>query len=466
MASRFNRVGDALVDFHALLGDKGVVTTPQDIAPYVTEWRGRLVGTTQAVVKPQTTEQVAGVLKIASHHRIAMVPQGGNTGLVGGQIPSGDGTEVVLSLERMNRIRCVDSRNNTLVAEAGCVLADVKQAATTARRLFPLSLASQESCQLGGVLSTNAGGHNVVGYGMARQLVLGLEVVLANGRILHGLRTVRKDNTGYDLKQLFIGSEGTLGVITAAALILFPVFHHGTTALLGLEDIHKANDLFSYLMEHGDITLTSYEFFSRHGLEMVLRHIPKTQDPFATNHGWYVLVETNTPCLQALEKAHEAGLVGDSVVANSDAQAAALWKLRESLSMAQKKDGASIKHDISVPVSRVADFITLATQRVRDVLFEARPLPFGHMGDGNVHFNISQPKNMTAKDFLAYRARLEKVVYACVREFDGSLSAEHGVGRFKLAAVAGDRTGVEKDLMLAIKKTLDPHGILNPGRML
>jgi FAD/FMN-containing dehydrogenase len=422
---------------------------PAEIAPHVEEWRGSWHGHTPLMLKPATTDEVSRALAICHETGTAVVPQGGNTGLVGGQIPFGG--EVLLSTRRLNRIRTIDREGAHLVAEAGAVLADVQRAAREVGLMFPLSLASEGSATIGGNLSTNAGGIHVLRYGMMRALVLGLEVVLADGRVLDLLRSLRKDNTGYDLKQLFIGAEGTLGVVTAATLKLFPVPRDLATAFVALPDPAAAVALLARLQDATGGLVEAFELIPRLGLDLVLKHIPGTRDPLLRPSPWYALVEA--PHLE------DALANDDAVLAASEAQRAALWHLRESLSEAQKKEGPSLKHDISVPVASIPAFVTQATAAVRAALPEARPVPFGHLGDGNLHFNFSVP-DTTRRDEIA------RIVHDKVHDFAGSISAEHGIGAMKRDALERYKSPIELEIMRALKHTLDPKNILNPGKLI
>jgi FAD/FMN-containing dehydrogenase len=407
-------------------------------------------------------------LAICNETGTPVVPQAGNTGLVGAQIPFEN--EVLLSLTRLNRIRALDVEDSSLIAEAGVVLAAAQDAADDKGLLLPLSLAAEGSCTIGGTLSTNAGGVNVLRYGMAREQVLGLEAVLADGRVLDLLRTLRKDNTGYDLKQLFIGAEGTLGIVTAAALRLFPKPAMVCTAFLAVSNVKAAVALLARLQSATGGLVNAFEILPRIGLELVLAHIPQTSDPFGAPSPWYVLAEVSgMPALKevferALEGAFDDGLASDAVIAASDAQRAALWKLRECMSEAQKKEGPSLKHDVAVPVAAVADFIAKATKAVAAALPGGQPVPFGHLGDGNIHFNI-QAKGADMASFLARWDEIARVVHDVVRDFSGSFSAEHGIGVMKRADLKHYKSPVEVDLMRALKRTLDPKNILNPGKL-
>ncbi|MBV9990404.1 MAG: FAD-binding oxidoreductase [Alphaproteobacteria bacterium] len=418
---------------------------PSEIAPHVEEWRGSYHGRTPLLLKPSTTDEVSRALAICHETGTAVVPQGGNTGLVGGQIPFHD--EVLLTTARLNRVR--DVASDHIVVEAGVILAKVQKAADDAGRFFPLSLASEGSATIGGNLSTNAGGVNVLRYGMARELVLGLEVVLADGRVLDLLRSLRKDNTGYDLKQMFIGAEGTLGIVTAAALKLFAKPAHQATAFVGVDDPKAAVALLDRLQDATGGLLTAFELIPRAGLDLVLKHIPDTREPFAAP--WYALVEGPlTP-----------EMLGDdnAVLAASEAQRTALWRLRESLSEAQKKEGPSLKHDISVPIASIPDFVVKAVAAVQTLVPEARPISFGHLGDGNLHFNFNVGD-------LSKRAEVARIVHDMVRDFGGSMSAEHGIGTTKRDELVRYKSPLEIELMRALKRTLDPKNVLNPGKLI
>jgi len=441
-----------------------------EIAPHLKEWRGRWVGTTQLLLRPRETEAVARILTVCDQTATPIVPQGGNTGLVGGQIPTGG--EVLLSLERMNRIRSVLPAENTLVAEAGVVLANAQKAAADADRLFPLSLAAEGSCTIGGNVSTNAGGVNVLRYGMTRELVLGLEVVLANGHVLDLMRGLRKDNTGYDLKQLFIGAEGTLGIVTAAMLKLFPKPAGYTTMLAAVSDIRSAVDLLNRLQEATGGLVTAFELMQRRALDLVFKHIPGTTDPFPGTQSWTILIEVSNPtafdATEPLEHALmgeiENGTVENAVFAKTARDREALWRLRESIPEAQRTDGASIANDVSVPLSRIPEFIRDADAAVRAALPEARTFTFGHVGDGNLHFTVQAPGHDAA--LQAARATIERIIQDTTNAFRGSISAEHGLGQAKNDANARYRSADEMALMRALKQTLDPKNILNPGKLL
>jgi FAD/FMN-containing dehydrogenase len=441
-----------------------------EIAPHLREWRGRWQGETQLLLRPSETEAVARILSVCDETGTAIVPQGGNTGLVGGQIPTRG--EVLLSLERMNRIRAVSLEDNTLIAEAGVVLANAQKAAGQAGRLFPLSLAAEGSCTIGGNVSTNAGGVNVLRYGMTRDLVLGLEVVLANGRVLDLMRGLRKDNTGYDLKQLFIGAEGTLGIVTAAMLKLFPKPAGYATVLVAISGVDVAVELLNRLQEATGGLVTAFEIMERRALDLVFKHIPGTTDPFPGHSGWTLLIEISNPSAfdatealeQALARALEEGKIVHAVFAKTARDRESLWRLRETIPEAQRLDGASIANDISVPLSRIAEFIGAGERAVRAVLPEARVFTFGHVGDGNLHFAVQAPGHDAA--LLAARDGIERAIQDETAKLRGSISAEHGLGLAKNDALARYRSADEITLMRALKQTLDPKNILNPGKLL
>jgi FAD/FMN-containing dehydrogenase len=454
------------------LGDRQVIRDPAAMESYLVEERKLYRGTAMAVVRPGSTEDVAFVVRECAKAGVAIVPQGGNTGLVGGGVPRNG---IVLSLARLDRIREVDPFNATITVEAGSILKAVQDEAEKADCLFPLSLASEGSCRIGGNIATNAGGVNVLRYGNTRDLVLGLEVVLADGRIWNGLKGLRKDNMGYDLKNLFIGSEGTLGIVTAAVLKLFPIPKARTAALIGCASPHAALDLFERLRRRTGDQLTAFEFMPRFALEIVLKHAAGAVPPLAGEHEAYALIELSSPdpeidlgerLERVLGEALEAGIVEDAVIAASGAQGEALWFLRESLSHVQRLEGGSIKHDVAVPVSRVADFIVTATQACEEALPGVRVCAFGHFGDGNIHFNLSQPVAMEKAAFLRQWERFNRIVHDIVDGMNGSISAEHGIGLIKRDELARYKDPVALDLMRTLKRTLDPHNILNPGKVL
>ena len=458
-----------------VVGPQGVLTSTEDIEPHVIDWRGAYRGATPLVVRPANAEEVAAVVKLCAGTGTPIVPQGGNTSLCGGSVPHADGREIVLSLTRMNRIRAIDLDNDTITVEAGCVLANLQKAADDADRLFPLSLAAEGSCQIGGNLSTNAGGVAVLRYGNARDLVLGLEVVLADGQIWNGLRGLRKDNTGYDLKHLFIGAEGTLGIITAAVLKLFPRPKKKATALVAVRDPQAAVALLSHVRGHCGDRLTGFEIIARVCLDLVLQHIQDSHDPLSQRYPWYVLVELSdtlaaSPLEQTLEQtlteAIEIGLAQDAVIAASEAQARALWALRENISEAQRIDGVSIKHDVSVPVSCISEFMRRADEALMQAFPAIRIVAFGHIGDGNIHYNCSKPQTAENRVFLASQADVNRIVYDIVASLGGSISAEHGLGQLKRDEIGRYKSALELELMRSVKRALDPHNLMNPGKVL
>ena len=462
---------DLIAKFRKIVGDKYAVTDPADIAPYTTEERGIFHGHSPLVLRPGSTEEVAAICKLANEHRIALVPQGGNTGLVGGQTPHNG--EVVISMKRMDRIREVDAASNAMTCDAGVVLQVAQQRAAVVDRLFPLSLGAEGSCTIGGNLSTNAGGTTALAYGVAREMALGVEVVLADGRVLNLLSKLKKDNTGYDLRNLFIGAEGTLGIITAATLKMFPKPRAIETAYVGLKSPADALKLLSLSRNEAAGTLTSFELLSEISVDFSIRHGIDVRDPLESKHPWYVLMELSSPrddarsTLEAiLEKGMEAGIVDDAVIAANLSQRQAFWKLRDEMSAAQKPEGGSIKHDISVPVAAVPDFIAEADAAVVKLIPGSRPVSFGHLGDGNIHYNVSQPVGGSASDFLDRWHEVNKVVFDIVIRMGGSISAEHGIGVLKRDELPDvkDKTAIE--LMRAFKAMLDPHGIMNPGKVL
>ena len=461
-------MSNTIVRLKEVAGPKGWSDDPAEIAPHLQEWRGKYQGTSSLLLKPDSTETVSKILSICNETRTAIVPQGGNTGLVGGQIPFNN--EIILSLSRLNRIRDVDASGMNMIAEAGATLAAVQDAAAKTDRLFPLSIASEGSATIGGNVSTNAGGVHVLHYGNTRDLVLGVEAVLADGRVLDMLRTLRKDNTGYDLKQLFIGAEGTLGIVTAVALKLFPQPAERVTALIAVRDPQAAVNLLSYLQAATGGAMSAFELMPRLGLEFVLAHIPQTADPLAKPSPWYVLAEASGGANSHLEDALEnalssSGLVTDAVIAQSDTQRAALWKLREGMSEAQKPEGGSIKHDVSVPINSIPAFLKEGIAAVEKLAPGVRPVPFGHLGDGNIHFNFTVPKYGDNAAFLARWNEIQDTVHDIVKRYHGSISAEHGLGIMKVHEIERYKSAAELDVMRALKRTLDPNNILNPGKV-
>jgi FAD/FMN-containing dehydrogenase len=442
-----------------IVGAANVLTAAEDTKPYYTDWRKQYSAAAECVVRPATTAEVAQVVALCAREHVAVVPHGGNTGLVGGSVPTGARREMVLALGRMNRIRALDVLNDTLTAEAGCVLAAVQRAAEEAGRLFPLSLAAEGSCQIGGNLSTNAGGVNVLRYGNARDQVLGLEVVLPDGRVWDGLRGLRKDNTGYDLKQLFLGAEGTLGVITAAVLRLYPRPTASATAWIALESARHAVELLAALRERLGERISAFELVSRTCLEAVLSHVADLRDPLGGSHPWYVLAEFGDS--GAPEELHERvaeALAGrEAVLAQSGEQSRSLWRIRESIPEAQF---ANVKHDISLPISCIPEFVALADQALKSAFAKTDIYCFGHVGDGNLHYNVGPPSLVDKRDAV------NRIVYDAVERLGGSISAEHGLGQLKREAIRSHKQPLELELMRALKAALDPQGLMNPGKVL
>jgi FAD/FMN-containing dehydrogenase len=463
---------DLLDRFIHIVGERYAITDPNAQVPYLVEMRDRWVGKTPLVLRPGSVEEVSAILQLANANRIAIVPQGGNTGLVGGQIPFNG--EILLSLNRLDRIREVDPVSSTITVEAGVTLQRTREAAAQVDRLYPQLLPSEGSCTIGGNLSTNAGGTAALAHGIARSHVLGLEVVLADGRVLSNLNKLKKDNTGYDLKNLFIGAEGTLGIITAAVLRLVPRPRSVEVAFLAVPSPEAAVQLLNVSNGRAAGDVTSFELMSRDGVEMVLKHAPGTRDPLDAPHPWYVLLEISSQLEtglrgmldELLEYGLERGLVLDGAVAESLEQAKTFWRLREMIGEVQRHEGGSIKHDISVPVASIPAFIAEANRAVTALVPGARPLPFGHVGDGNIHYNITQPTGADKAAFMAREDEVQDLVFSIVLKYGGSISAEHGIGIAKRARLplVKDRTAIE--LMRAIKQTLDPNGILNPGKVL
>jgi len=452
-------------------GAGGWSEDPTEIAPHLVEWRDRYRGATPILLKPDSVPAISRIVSICASTGTPIVPQGGNTGLVGGQIPDMSGGQVLLSLKRLNRIRAIDIDAATMTVDAGCILADIQRHADDNGRLFPLSLASEGSATIGGLISTNAGGTGVLAYGNTRELVLGLEAVLPDGSVWNGLRALRKDNTGYDLKQLLIGAEGTLGVVTAAVLKLFPKPASIDSAMVAVPSVEHAIRLLSFARQSGG-TVTAFELIPRIGLDFVLRHIPGTRVPLEQAHDWQVLIdvslfgEAQGGVLQdILVHAANAGLITDASVAQSSAQRDAFWKIRDALSESQKPEGGSIKHDVSVPISSIPAFLDEATAAVTRAMPGARPVPFGHLGDGNIHYNISQPVGMDKQAFLKRWSEINAIVHDLVHKFHGSISAEHGIGMSKVDEITRYKTKTELDAMRAIKRALDPDTIMNPGKV-
>jgi FAD/FMN-containing dehydrogenase len=466
----------ALFDrFATIVGEPHALRDASDTEPYLTERRGLFAGISPLVLRPGSVDEVSRIMKLATETRTPIVPQGGNTGLVGAQLPDRSGGQVVLSLSRLNRIREIDALSNTVTAEAGVVLETLHAAVDAADRLFPLSLGSQGSCEIGGNLSSNAGGTGVLAYGNARELCLGVEVVLPTGEVFDDLRKLKKDNTGYDLKNLFVGAEGTLGVITAAVLKLFPKPKGREVAWVGLASPQAALDLVGRATEQAGSSLTAFELMSQMVVGFAVQHITDTRAQLEGDWPWHVLIEISsgrsakdarTLMEEVLITALEDEIAGDAVIASSLAQGHAFWRLRESLSDSQRPEGASIKHDISVPVALIPLFIERGAKLVEAVCPGARIACFGHMGDGNLHYNISQPVGMEAEAFLALYPPMNKAVHGLVREMNGSISAEHGIGQMKRAELIATSQPIAIDMMRRVKAAFDPAGIMNPGKVI
>ena len=457
------------------LGQENVIVEPANLEPWLSDWRGVYKGAAQAVVRPNSTEQVATCLRLCNEYRVPVVPRGGNTGLCGGATPDASAVNVVLSLDRMNRIRSIDTIANTLVADAGCILGNLRRAAQEAGRLLPLSLAAEDSSQIGGNVATNAGGVNVLRYGMARELVLGIEAVLPNGEVFHGLQTLRKDNTGYDLKQLFIGSEGTLGIITGVALKLLPLTQVRSVVLAAVESPKQALELFRSVYGRCGARLQAYEYFTDECLDLVLTHVDGMHQPFDQRYPGYVLIELADTADEAglqilleevMGQALEEGLCQDAAVSASMAQLQTLWRLREEISEAQRADGPHLKHDISLPIERIPEFIGTAEQRLRQVSPDCRLFIFGHFGDGNLHYNVSRPSDADRSWASEWESRIAEAVFDEVAEYGGSISAEHGIGQLKRHAFHHHKDPMQLRMMLQIKQLFDPNSIMNPGKLL
>jgi FAD/FMN-containing dehydrogenase len=474
-ATRPASVERAVARIRERLGAAACLEAADEVAPYLTDFRRLYHGRTPLVALPSTTSEVSAILAICNELRVGVVPHAGNTSYCGGATPSDAGNEIVVAMRRLNRVREIDAANDSLIVDSGCVLADVQRAAESVDRLFPLALGSEGSCQIGGNLSTNAGGLAAVRYGVARDLVLGLEVVLPDGSVLDELKTLRKDNTGYDLRHLFIGAEGTLGIITAASLKLWPRPRTIETLFIGADNPADALALLPELKRASGDQVTTFEIMPRLAVELVCEHVPGMTDPLDRAHAWYVLAEVSSaredPSLrdaieQMLAGRLEAGRIADAVVATSGAQRDALWKLRESIPEAQRRIGASLKHDVSVPVAQVPAFIERASAAALAVVPDARLVTYGHAGDGNLHFNLSVPAGADDAAFLAKGPAVEQAVFHIVREFRGSISAEHGIGQLKRGQLAAHKGVAAVDVMRRIKRALDPNGIMNPGKVL
>ncbi len=461
-----------------IVGDKGLIVDDQGKHPYLTDWRDNYLGTALAVVRPAATEEVAAVVKLCAAEKVAIVPQGGNTGMVGGGTPHEAGREIVLSLNRMNRVLDIDVIGYSMTVEAGVILKTIQETAAQHDRLFPLSLAAEGSCTIGGNLSTNAGGVQVLHYGNARQLVMGLEVVTPQGEIWNGLRALKKDNTGYDLRDLYLGAEGTLGIITKAVLKLWPKPKDVATSWIAVPSPEAAVELLSGANSASEDNVTSCELMSRQGVDFVLKHITGAVDPLAERHDWYVLLEWSSTRARRegqdglrekmeayLGEAMEKDLVLDAAIAQNETQARAFWALRENHTESQKREGPSIKHDISVSVSKIPAFMTEGLAAMNRALPGCRPVPFGHVGDGNLHFNCMAPAGWDKARFMAHHEAISGAVYDLVVGYGGSISAEHGIGRLKVDELAHYRTRIELDTMRTLKRALDPQNIMNPGKV-
>ena len=464
---------DIVQALRAVVGERGILEG-SDAEPYCRDWRDLYGGATPAVIRPASTAELAACVRLCAEQGLPMVPQGGNTSMVGGAVPSEDGSQVVVSLSRMNRVRDVDAQDMTMIVEAGAPWKAAQDAAAAQGCLLPLSISSEGTAQVGGILSTNAGGNNTLRYGNARDLVLGIEAVLPDGQVLNALRRLRKDNTGYALRHLLVGAEGTLGFITAAVLKLVPRPLETEVALCAVASPDAAAALFRRFQLHDAASIQAFEYMSGTGMGFVLHHIPGASLPLADPAQHYALVELATTREGArlreslesvLEAGLEAGLIADAAIAESEAQRQAIWKLREEHAEAQKREGASVKNDVSVPVSRVPDLIARASSACEALIPGVRPVPFGHLGDGNIHFNLEQPPDWTAPDFLARGDDIMHAVNEVVRDLGGSFSAEHGVGRLKTSMMPEWRGGVELDTMRRIKAALDPLGLMNPGKL-
>ncbi|SCA56963.1 FAD/FMN-dependent dehydrogenase [Candidatus Terasakiella magnetica] len=461
-----------LQTLQSIVGDKGFITNQAEIAPYLVESRNKFKGQCDVLIKPASAQEVAEVLAICNDHDVAVVPQGGNTGHCGGAVPNGG---ILLNLSRLNKIRQIDPLNATITVDAGCILQTIQEAAEKAGLFFPLSLAAQGSCQIGGNLATNAGGVHVLRYGNMRDLTLGLEVALPDGRLWDGLRALRKDNTGYDLKHLFIGSEGTLGVITGAVLKLSAKPKDTAVAFLGAETPHDLMEVFAILRDQFGEELSAFEIMPRFGLEMVTKHMKAARDPFHAPYHWYGVVEVassrpdsqlTTALEEALHPLFDKGFLHNASVAKDLSQASQFWALRENMSEAQKCEGGSIKHDVSVPLSHIAEFLEETSHMIGNIVPNSRICAFGHVGDGNIHFNISQPIDMEKDAFLAHWSDFNEIVHEMAEKYGGSFSAEHGIGLLKTNEMELFREGPELDMMHSIKNSLDPNNIMNPGKIL
>jgi FAD/FMN-containing dehydrogenase len=465
----------ALERFKAVVGRAGYLDEPADVAPFCKSWRDAWDGRVPIVLRPQSTEEVAAIVRICAELRVPIVPQGGNTGLTGAGQPHADMSEIIVCTSRINRIRAVDKLNDSMVVEAGVLLKEVQAAAERSDRLFPLSLGAEGSCQIGGNISTNAGGVHVLRYGNTRNLVLGLEVVLPDGSVWNGLRGLRKDNAGYDMKQLFIGAEGTLGIITAAVLRLFPRPSAGETTWIGISSPQAGVALLDHMRARLGDAVSAFELIRREIIDLLLLGVAGHEDPMRDVYPWYVLMDVTSqgppgslhePLSEALASAHEAALIGDAVIAASATQAAKLWRMREGLVEAQAAAGGSIAHDVSVPVSRIPAFLERADAALAAAYPGVRKCAFGHVGDGNMHYNPVRPLAWEGPRFHEERARINRIVHDIVADLGGSISAEHGIGRARLAELERYKQPVELEMMRAMKRALDPNGIMNPGKVM
>ncbi len=462
---------DLITAFRNLVGDAGIITNTTDTAPYLTDWRGNYTGAARAIVRPGSTDEVAAVVKLCSETKTAIVPQGGNTGLVGGGIPDPSGNAIILSLRRMNQIREIDLTNSAITVDAGCILQNIQEAAAEHGQLFPLSMASEGSCTIGGNLSTNAGGTAVLRYGNTRDLILGIEAVMPDGRIWHGLKALRKDNTGYDLKHLLMGAEGTLGIITGAVLKLYPAPQRTCTAMVALRNAGDSVTLLKAIRDALGDRLVGFELMSRVCIDGVVKHFSATIEPFTARYDWQVLIELtdtikNSPLEEALSAALEPAFANgealDAVIATSEAQSKAMWSIREQIPEAEKLNGKSVKHDISLPISRIGQFIDIARPKLMAAFPSAKVICFGHIGDGNLHYNLSFPGTAPTPE---QTKEANKIVYDLLDDMHGSISAEHGLGQMKREEIKQHKGIVEMDMMRAIKRALDPAGIMNPGKV-
>jgi FAD/FMN-containing dehydrogenase len=466
---------DTIARLKAVAGPAGYIEDPSEIEPYCRSWRDDWIGKVPLVLRPRTTEQVAEIVRVCSAARVAVIPQGGNTGLTGAGQPHDDMSEVIVSLSRMDRIRAIDALNDTITLDAGVVLKQVQLAAEQADRFFPLSLGAEGSCQIGGNISTNAGGIQVLRYGNTRALVMGLEVVLPDGRIWDGLRGLRKDNTGYDMKQVFIGAEGTLGIITGAVLRLFPKPTATETAWVAVDGPDAGVALLGHMLARMGDTISAFELIGRPIIEFLLQGVPGHDDPMREVHPWYVLLNVASqgapgsllgPLSETLAEAGDRHLLRDALIAASGVQAARLWKIRESLVEAQVAAGGTIAHDVSVPLSRIAEFIRRADAALAKAYPGIRPCAFGHVGDGNMHYNLVRPQHWDGARYRQERGNINRIVHDIIAELGGSISAEHGIGRARLAELEHYKGATELGMMRAIKQALDPQGIMNPGKVL